>query len=293
MKSDVEPAVRSIRSRDVELAYQAFGDRDARPMVLISGLGAQMVAWRTEFCRGLAGRGYYVVRFDNRDVGLSTKFSGGAYSIADMAGDVAGLIEGLGLGSAHVVGQSLGGVIAQELVIRHPHRVRSLCFLYSTPNLSHFTDAAGAIVAGTPPRDRGEAIEQYLLSESACASRDYPQDVKWIRELGGIMWDRGWYPEGKVRQMTALLNVSDLAPALRAVTAPTAVIHGDADPLISRTGGEALAEAIPGTRLHIIPGMGHELPAAVWPEVMDVITANTLAEDEPAGSRNRHGQESV
>ena len=282
-KEEEKNALGFVQSNGIELAYEAFGDPRDPPMVLIQGLGAQMVGWRAELCQALAARGHWVVRFDNRDVGLSTKLPGTTYTLADMADDTAGLIAALGHQSAHVVGQSLGGMVAQELVIRHPTRVRSLCLIYSAPNGLHFVrdpEVEAARSPDHPPRDRAEAIEQYVANERFCGSRDYPFDVEWIRELGGIMWDRGWYPEGIERQRAAIPEPPDRSPALRAVTVPTLLIHGDADRLINPTGSEALAEAMPAANLHIFPGMGHELPRPLWPELVDLITANA-AEPPP------------
>ena len=264
-----------IRSAGIELAYEAVGDPADPPVVLVAGLGAQLVSWRAEFCRALADRGYHVVRFDNRDVGLSTKFPDGGYAVADMAHDLASFIDALSFGSAHIVGQSLGGLIAQALVVRDPGRVRSLCLISSISNLSHLGPAAAAMATPDPPAwDRDAAVEQCIARESLLASPDYPLDAAWIREQGGLMWDRGWNPQGTAHQLDAIIRAPDYAPDLRSVAVPTLVIHGQADPLVSPAGGRALAEAIPGAELHMFPGMGHDLPSALWREIIDLIAAN-------------------
>jgi len=276
MAKVTDPGVRFVRAQEVELAYEILGSPAEPPIVLIAGLGAHLVGWRVEFCQQLAGRGFQVVRFDNRDVGLSTRFPAGGYSLTDLADDTARLISALGFESAHVVGQSLGGMIAQELVISHPESVRSLCLLFSTPNLSHFTPAAVAM-ASTPkpaPRDRHEAIAQYVATESFCASRRYPLDLDWVTQLGGTMWDRGWNPKASQHQVSAMLRSADLTTRLRSVAVPTLVVHGDADPMISPTGGRALAGAIPDADQHVFAGMGNGLPRALWPEIIDLISDN-------------------
>lgn len=260
----------------IDLAYERQGDPADPPIILVAGLGAQLLSWRVGFCRQLVDRGYQVVRFDNRDVGLSTRFTEGGYTIADMAADAAGLIEALGFDSAHVVGQSLGGMIAQELAIRYPDRVRSLGLLFSTPNLSHFISAGVEVLAGDgePVHDREVAIRDLLMKETYFAGPKYPVDVEQTRELAGLSWDRAPDPEGAGRQMAAIIGSRDLVPHLGAVRAPTVVIHGADDPLISPSAARSLAGSIPDAWLHVVPGMGHQLPAALWPEVAGWIAAN-------------------
>jgi pimeloyl-ACP methyl ester carboxylesterase len=270
-----------------DLAFETFGGPADSPLVLIAGLGAQMVIWRSEFCRALAARGHFVVRFDNRDFGRSTKFPAGGYGLADMADDVAGLIGALGLGSAHVVGQSLGGMIAEELVLRHPDRVRSLCLLSTTPNLAFFLpEGVAALVGdGMAARSRAEAVEQFLARETFFAGPKYHVEVDWTREVAGLMWDRDPDPGVGGRQMAVILGAADRLHSLTSVSCPTVIVHGDADRLISPSAAKALAEAIPDAELHIMPGMGHQLPSALWPEITRLISANARRASRDSWSR--------
>jgi pimeloyl-ACP methyl ester carboxylesterase len=260
----------------VKLVYETLGEPADPLLVLIAGLGAQLVIWDVAFCTALAKRGHQVVRFDNRDVGLSTRFPAGGYSVADMADDTAGLIQRLGLDSAYVVGQSLGGMIAQELAVRHPDRVRSLCLISSTPSLTYFLPegVAALVGGGEPPRNRQEAIDQFVLRETRFAGPLYPIDLDRTSQVAGQMWDRDPDPSGGGRQLAAIISAPDRLPSLAGIRCPTAVIHGDADPLISPAAAEALAGTIPGALLHIFPGLGHQLPATLWPEIIELIVAS-------------------
>jgi pimeloyl-ACP methyl ester carboxylesterase len=177
---------------DVRICYDTFGDPDRPPLLLIQGLGAHMIGWRPGFCQRIADAGFHVVRFDNRDVGLSQKFAEGGYDLSDLAADAHGLLVALGLDPAHVVGQSMGGMVAQQLVLDHPEAVRSLGLLYTSPSSAYFTgaDLVDDRMAVPRARDRAEAVELYLRDEEPCLSPGYPADLDWLRELGGRMWDR-------------------------------------------------------------------------------------------------------
>jgi pimeloyl-ACP methyl ester carboxylesterase len=260
----------------VRIEYETTGDDRGAPMLLIQGLGAPMLGWRREFCEALAARRFRVIRFDNRDCGLSQKFPQGRYLLADMAEDTIGLLDALHIDRAHVVGQSLGGMIAQELVLRRPDKVASLCLIYTASDITHIRSERDLTAVTTRPRARSreEAIEQYLQDESFCASHAYGFDTAWIRELGGLIWDGCYYPEGIPRQLDAIWRSRDRTAALGAVTAPTLIIHGDADQLIDVSGSHALAQALPHATLRIFPGMGHELPSPLWPELVREITGN-------------------
>jgi pimeloyl-ACP methyl ester carboxylesterase len=275
----------------VEIAYEIIGDPEATPMLLIQGLGAQMIGWRFEFCAALASRGFRVIRFDNRDVGLSQKCPGASYLIADMADDAAGLLDALGVERAHIVGQSLGGMIAQELAIRRPEKLLSLCLIYTAPNTNHFLDERNLAEPAQRPESasREEAIEQYLADESFCASERYEFDAEWIRTLGGQMWDRCYYPEGVGRQLEAAKLSRDRSELLGSLDVPVLITHGDADRLVDVGASLALAQAIPQSRIVIFPGMGHELPRPLWPLLTGVIAANSeTADDATNDARTRY-----
>ena len=261
---------------EVSLAHESFGDPGRPPLLLIQGLGAHMLGWRAEFCRQIADAGFHVIRFDNRDVGLSQKFPQGGYTLADMADDTAGLLTALDIPAAHVVGQSMGGMVAQELALRHPSRVRTLTLIYTAPSPEFLIgrDLVDDRIEQPRARDRDEAIALYLADEAACASPGYPQDVDWLRELGGQMFDRDYDPDGVRRQLDALDRSPDRTPHLHRIDAPTAILHGDGDQLIDVAAAKVLHERIPGSTLTSYPGMGHELPRPLWPDIVEQIRRN-------------------
>jgi len=282
----------------IELEYETFGDRGARPLLLIMGLGGQLLLWDEEFCAALADLGHFVIRYDNRDVGLSTKLEHAgapnlletmqaaaagqpvetAYTLDEMADDAAGLLDSLELESAHVAGASMGGMIAQVLVLRHPDRVRSLTSIMSTtgnPDLAPpQPDALGALFR---PRaeDREGAIEQAVELQRTISGSGFPFDLERTRERAARSYDRSFYPAGIFRQIAAVLAAGSRRPALASVETPTLVVHGDADPLIPLEGGRDTAQAIPGAELLVIEGLGHELPPKVWPRFIDAINGHT------------------
>jgi len=282
----------------IEIEYETFGDRGGRPLLLIMGLGAQLLLWEEEFCAELVKRGHFVTRYDNRDVGLSTKLEQAgepdilevmqaaaagrpvesAYKLDDMADDAAGLLDVLGLDSAHVVGASMGGMIAQTLVLRHADRVRSLTSIMSTtgnPDLP--PPKPDALAALMQPRidEREAAIEQAVSLQRVIGGPGFPFDVERTRRLAGRSYDRSFYPVGIIRQLAAVMASGNRAPALASVKTPTLVVHGDADPLVPLEGGRDTAQAIPGAELLVIEGLGHELPPLVWPRVIDAISGHT------------------
>lgn len=267
---------------------------EGEPLVLVMGVGAQLVLWDERFCDALAGRGFRVVRFDNRDCGLSTHLSAAGvpdvrrlmarwflglpvtapYTIADMADDLAGLLDALALPSAHVVGLSMGGMIAQSLAIRHPGRVRSLTSIMSGPGdrlTSIGTPRAVAALLRPPARDRDEAARRTVEIFRVIGSPGYPLDEGRLADVGARSFDRSSDPAGMARQMAAMFASGSRRAALQAVRAPSLVIHGAADPLLRPAAGRATARAIPGARLLIIPGMGHDLPRPAWPQIIDAI----------------------
>jgi pimeloyl-ACP methyl ester carboxylesterase len=276
----------SERVGDVELAYETFGRRGDPAVLLIMGLGTQMLGWPDELCGLLAGRGLHVIRFDNRDVGLSTHLHdappadvmaalrgdtrSAAYSLADMAADAAGLIEALGLESAHVVGASMGGMIAQLLALDHPTRARSLTSIMSTTGdrrVGRPSEAGTAVLLAPPARDRAGAIERAVDAAKVIGSPGFPFDEPAVRDRAARSFDRAFDPPGVSRQLLAVLASGDRTARLRALTIPTLVIHGADDPLVNVSGGRATAAAIPGAELVILKGMGHDLPRDLWPEL--------------------------
>jgi pimeloyl-ACP methyl ester carboxylesterase len=282
-------------SNGIELAYQEVGDPDAEPLLLIMGLGTQMLGWDEELCVQLAERGFRVVRFDNRDIGHSTMLDGvgvpsrlslflgrrdgAAYLLSDMAADATGLMDQLGIESAHVVGASMGGMIGQTLAIERPERVRSLVSIMSTtggrtvgtPSLKAF-----GMMLAKAPRGRDAYVERIVKTFRLIGSPAYPMDEPLFREMAGRMYDRSHNPRGVLRQMHAITASGDRTAALRKLSLPTTVIHGTRDPLVRPSGGRATARAIPGARLRIVEGMGHDLPRELWPLFIDEI-ADTAA----------------
>lgn len=299
-----------IRANGIDLEYESIGSGE--PLVLIMGLGAQLILWPDEFCEQLAARGFRVIRFDNRDVGLSTKMKGqrvadvrklmirgmlglkvaAPYTLVDMADDVASLLDGLGIESAHFAGASLGGMVAQTTAIVHPSRVRSLTSIMSSTGQRRFVlGKLGAIktLMGPSPRNRDEAIERSEVFYRVCGSTGFPIDWDRIRDVAGRAYDRCFYPAGFVRQMAAITATGSRHGALKFLRVPTTVIHGSEDPLIRASAGRATARAIPGAKLRIIDGMGHDLPEQVWPTVVGDIAEVADRAQSSAPVRARAG----
>ena len=276
---------------ELELEYETFGDRGDPPVLLIMGLAMQLVAWDDRFCAQLAARGFFVVRFDNRDIGRSTwldalgmpdlmaAMTGDAaaakYSLEDMAADALGLLDALELPRAHLVGASMGGMIAQCAAIRAPARVASLVSIMSSTGhrrVGRTRPDIAPLLLTPPPADREEAIEHGVQLWRAIGSTGFPFDEAAVRERTARSFDRGNNPLGVARQLVAITTARDRTEALGKLDLPAAVVHGEVDPLIDRSGGEATAKAIRGARLILIPGMGHDLPEGIWPTVFDAIT---------------------
>ncbi len=290
--------------RGITLCYETFGEESAPPMLLIQGLGMQMVAWSEDFCRQLAERGFYVVRFDNRDAGRSTHIEGRPptpaqlvrrrirpvlYTLSDMATDARELLAGLGLEPAHVVGVSMGGMIAQTLAAEHPAAVRSLVSLMSTTGSRWRGQPSLAVyrfLLRREPADREGFINHTSRVFSAIGSSGLPQDTERTREIAARSYDRSYDPAASGRQLGAIIASGDRTKQLRGIAAPTLVIHGSKDPMVARSGGVATARAIPGARMLTIQGMGHDLPTAAWPQLIEAIAEHAHAADRtPVGAQ--------
>ena len=282
------------RANGIDICYEIFGDASAEPMLLIMGLGAQMVLWDDAFCAQLAARGFRVIRFDNRDIGQSSKLTGGKrlspmellklrflkipvaapYKLRDMAEDTTGLMDVLGIKSAHLVGASMGGMIAQEIAISFPQRVRSLTSIMSTtgnPRIPPPTREAAALLMAPPPTTKDEYLARFAQTWKMLRVGRFPEDEAFDRARGERCFERGLSPAGVARQFRAILASGSRKGRLHAVQAPTLVIHGTVDPLVHPAGGKDTAASIPGAKLLMIEGMGHALPIPMWPQIIDAI----------------------
>jgi pimeloyl-ACP methyl ester carboxylesterase len=295
----------SVRANGIEIAYETFGRPSDRPLLMITGLGMQMLQWDEPFCEALAARGHFAVRFDNRDTGLSSGFDGAgipdlgallkpgadrtgvAYTLDDMADDAAGLMTALGVESAHVFGASMGGMIAQTLAFRHAPRVRSLVSLYSStghPGLPPARPEAMAALMAPRPTDRAGAIEAAVETARVTSGPGFPIDADHVRAKATRMFDRAHRPQAAARHLAAIAAQGDRSGRLAAVTAPTLVLHGTADPLVPVEGGRDTARRIPGAELVEIEGLGHGIPPALWERFADLVAAHT-AKAEAARAR--------
>jgi pimeloyl-ACP methyl ester carboxylesterase len=266
------------------LHYDVLGPAEGPVILAIEGLGAHLIAWRAGFLQPFIDAGFRVVRLDNRDVGRSQRYSR-AYGIGDMAEDVHELIVHLGIRPAHVLGQSMGGMIAQHLVLRHPEDVASLTLLYTAASPRHILGDARTVetlVAADRPATRAEAIEQYVEQERLCASTAFPFDEDWKRELGGLMWDRGHDSEGVARQAHAVFTHEADLDALAGIDVPTLLIHGTSDLLIDPAASKELHEVIAGSELWLVDGMGHEIPKQLWFALTSRIIAHARSADRGA-----------
>ncbi|MGW5093734.1 alpha/beta fold hydrolase [Streptomyces nodosus] len=286
-------------SPEVSLAYESFGDPGDPPVLLVMGFGAQLLAWHEDFCRALAERGRHVIRYDNRDCGLSTTFDDhpvdmGAfiaavssgdlpaalamvpYRLLDMADDGLGLLTALGFERAHVVGASMGGMIAQTMALSSPERVLTLTSMMSSTGESEYgrpSPEAQAVLFGPRPGDR-EGYVAAAEKELVWASKRYG-DAAVLRELAADSYDRAYHPAGIGRQLGAMILSGSRADALRELRVPTLVIHGLDDTLIDPTGGKRTADLVPGAELLLIPDMGHDRPRELWPKLIDALVAHT------------------
>jgi pimeloyl-ACP methyl ester carboxylesterase len=288
------------RANGIEIEYATFGPTEGRPLLLLRGLGTQMIHWDPRLCERIAEAGHHLVIFDNRDVGLSSHFhTDGApdlgavvralmageepdvpYRLGDFANDVVGLMDALELESAHIAGISMGGMIVQQVAIAHPERVRSLTSIMSStgePGLPGPTPGAQAALSSPPPRERSAYIAHNVENQRCFTGNGFPFDDEARREIAGRAFDRAFDPDGVTRQMAAVVASGSRHEALAQVRAPSLVIHGSDDPLIPLAGGEATARAIPGAHLQVIEGMGHDLPEGSWSQWVPTLAAHTEA----------------
>jgi len=265
--------------------YESAGDPANPPVVLIAGASAQLIWWQDEFVQRLVDRGLFVIRFDNRDVGLSAQIGGPqdfgfAYTIRDMAGDICRVLDSLGVASANIVGQSLGGGVAQVMAINHPARVRSMVLFFTVPayeqrfltdELQQSIMASAATGAAIEQLSRAAAIEEHIERERNSRSMAYALDEVWLREFATRSYDRGYCPAGMVRQVQAAMTLGDLSEDLKALSLPAAIVHGRADRLLKAEAGFELGRLIADSELHIYPGMGHEFPKPLWDDFVTII----------------------
>ena len=283
-----------IRANGISLEYEEIGPEDGTPFLLIMGFGSQMTSWPKEFREGLANGGLRVITFDNRDVGLTQKWTGRIpdiraaqaalaaglkpdvpYVLSDMASDAAGLLDELGIESAHIAGASMGGMIAQLVALDHPRRARSLISIFSTtgdPSLPRSSpEAQAALMTPPPAADRQSVIAHSLKGRRAYASTAYPFDETRLGALVGASYDRSYYPEGSQRQWAAILASPPRTQRLKGLRIPALVLHGSADTLIPPEAGRHTAQCIPGAEYHELAGWGHDLPLGVLPELFGLI----------------------
>jgi pimeloyl-ACP methyl ester carboxylesterase len=287
---------RATLDRGIELEYETIGSPSDPPLLLVMGFTAQLIMWPDAFCQQLADGGRYVIRYDNRDCGLSTTLDGVAvdlgavmgaaftgqpmpavpYTLSDMAADAVGLLDHLGIDKAHVLGASMGGMIAQTIAIEHPERVHTLISVMSmTGELEHGSPLpeAAQVLMTPPPHDREEFIERATTTAVWCSRRFFdPEKAKFEAARA---YDRRFYPEGAFRQLAAIYAAGSRAEGLQALTTPTLVIHGRDDTLIPPSGGQRTAELVPTATLLLMADMGHDLPEPLWPMIVAAILAHT------------------
>jgi len=283
------------RANGIELCWDSFGDEGAPPLLLIMGLAAQMIAWHDGFCEQLSEHGFRVIRFDNRDIGLSTRFdaagvpnvgtaltaalqgqpvTGAPYLLRDMAADAVGLLDALGIERAHVVGASMGGAIAQTMAIERPERLLTLTSIMATtgePGLPPPTPDALGVLLKPPVTTLDGYIESYAQTWKVLRAGSFLEDEALDRERAEQVFARGLNPPGVARQLVAVLASGSRKAALASVRVPTLVLHGDADPLVPLACGVDTAESVPGARLVVIAGMGHALPILFWKRIVEEI----------------------
>jgi pimeloyl-ACP methyl ester carboxylesterase len=296
-------AMPTTRVNGIELAYDTCGDRADPTVLLVMGLGAQLVHWHPDFCAAIAEHGFHVVRFDNRDTGESTHLdvpvdlgavlaargTGQApdvpYLLGDMAADAVGLLDHLGVARAHVVGVSMGGMIAQVMAIEHPERVATLTSVMSTtgdPDVGNPTGQALTALMAPPPQTRA-AYQDAAVDNAGLWGSPGLYDEEQLRATAALAWDRGYDPMGTARQLAAIFASGSRSAGLAGLAVPALVIHGTADTLVDPSGGRRTAEAIPGARLLMIEGMGHDLARPLWPQLVGALADHARAHAAPLG----------
>nr|WP_082042974.1 alpha/beta hydrolase [Rhodococcus sp. MEB064] len=299
--ADVDVRVGTAQVGDIEIAYEDMGDVNDPPVLLVMGLGCQLLTWSMPFCRKLIDAGYRVIRFDNRDIGLSSKIEGARvtgnpllrlirhelgrpstvpYTVVDMAGDAVGLLDHLGIDKAHIVGASMGGMITQVVAGQHPDRILSVSILFSSTNEPFLPPPdirALAPLLKPPPKNatRQQIIEHQATTFQTIGSKQFPTTREERVADATEAYDRGYYPAGIVRQLAAITGTGSLAKYAKRITAPTVVIHGTADPLVRPAGGKAIAKAVKGSTLVLVDGMAHDIPNALVDRVIGAILENT------------------
>jgi pimeloyl-ACP methyl ester carboxylesterase len=284
-----------VKANGIQIEYDTFGEKSSPALLLIIGLGGQMIHWDEAFCESLAEKDFFVIRFDNRDTGLSTKFDEAGlpdimgmvtammagksvvppYTLEDMAEDTAGLLDALGIKRAHVCGMSMGGMIAQTLALRNPQRFLSLTSIYSTtgnPDLPQPRSDVAELLMTPTPLEREAAIEHSMKIFKTISGSGFPFDESWHRNILGRSYDRAFYPQGVIRQFAAILTQKNRKSALSSLSIPTLVVHGTDDPLVPIECGRDTAKAIPGSEFLSINGMGHDLPhGGAWPRIAEAM----------------------
>jgi pimeloyl-ACP methyl ester carboxylesterase len=277
----------------IDIAYETFGDAGAEPLLLVMGLGGPMNWWHRDLCTTLAGRGFFVIRYDNRDIGRSSRVQDSGrltrqrlfraylgdrdsapYQLSDMADDAFGLLDALGIASAHVTGVSMGGMIAQTMSVAQPDRVRSLVSIMSTTGSRRVGWASPRLLRlllAPPARTREEYVRRAPAAWAVIGSPGYPQSDEEVRERAEETWERGPDRAGATRQTLAVVTQPDRTDALRGLRMPTCVVHGLQDRLVHPSGGRATARAVPGAELVLVPGMAHDLPRSLWPVFVEAI----------------------
>lgn len=285
------------------VCLELVGDPAGPVLVLVNGLAGQLIDWEPRLLHQLRAAGFTTLRFDNRDMGRSSgaddrfgfdldavqrrDLAAVAYTLDDLADDVVALLDHLGIDRAHVLGVSMGAMIAQLVAIRHPRRVRSLCSVMSTTGargVGEPTEEAVAVLMAPTPDDRAGAIERQVAGARVIGSPGYPFDEARHRAKAAAKFDRAFRPRGVGRQMMAILLAGDRTASLGDVRVPTLVVHGEDDPLVTVSGGRATAAAVPGATLLTVPGMGHEIPPAAAPQVATAVAANAARADERVGA---------
>jgi pimeloyl-ACP methyl ester carboxylesterase len=287
-----------VKANNIEIEYDTFGNPSDKPLLTIMGLGSQMIMWDERLCEMLVKKGFYVIRFDNRDVGLSTKFDElgvpnmkkvlfkllrgkpveSSYSLDDMADDAAGLLDALKIGKAHICGASMGAAVAQIMAYRHPDRVLSLVSIMGSsgnPTLPQPTREAANVLIKPLPDKRDAYIKESIKRWKVLSGSGFPYDEDFVRARSTRAYDRSFYPQGSTRQLLATLASGDRREKMSTIKVPTLVIHGSEDPLVSVESGKETASIIPNSELLIIEGMGHNLPIEAWPQIVEAIAKNS------------------